>query len=157
MDRLDLASRELPGAHVVVLELDSVGGEEFEMRRLEPKGYVEAAGDTMLAVFGLKGEVVRAGKLRLWMVNHRYAVEVAGNGETAFLDPRRVGANSTVEVFEVERGGSEMVHVKTFSSGVVDTPNNLWLTGEGGFFVTNDHSAKGIWRFSLPSCHLFSM
>ena len=150
MDRLDISSRGLTGSHVSVLELDSVVGDEFKLRRLEPKGYAEpAGGDTILAIFGFKGEIVGASKLRFWMVNHRYPVEATRDGET-LLDPYQVGANSTVEVFDVDRGRSEMVHVKTFSSGVIETPNNLVLTGDGEFFVTNDHSAKGIWGFSLP-------
>lgn len=144
MDRLNISSRGLAGSHFAVLELDSVVGDEFKLRLLEPKGYAEPAGDMIQAVFGFKGEVVGASKLRFWMVNHRYPVEATGDGQ-ALLDPYRVGANSTVEVFEVDRGRSEMVHVKTFTSGVIETPNNLALTGEGGFFVTNDHSAKGIW------------
>lgn len=156
MDKLNISSRGLAGSHVSVLELDSVVGDEFKLRLLEPKGYAEPAGDTILAVFGFKGEVVGASKLRFWMVNHRYPVEATRDGVT-LLDPSRVGADSTVEVFEVDRGRSEMVHVKTFSSGAIETPNNLALTGDGGFLVTNDHSAKGIWGLSLPSCHSFCM
>jgi hypothetical protein len=58
------------------------------------------------------------------------------------LDATVVGANATIEIFELNRGELELVHVKTIASDAVLTPNGVAATGNGGVVVTNDHNAK---------------
>ena len=67
----------------------------------------------------------------------------------SFLDAVKLGANSTIDVFEVSWGGSAMVHVQTMADGAIATPNNVALDGYGGFLVTKDKSAKGSSTVSL--------
>jgi hypothetical protein len=62
------------------------------------------------------------------MINHRPPVNEAGN----FLDASKVGANSTIEVFEHVTGSKELDYVKTIWSESVYTPNNWWLRGMEG-------------------------
>lgn len=145
MSKLNVSGRR-PGAdHVAVLDVDTPGVDGlFGVRRLGVRGYEGAVGDGSLDLHGFDVEVVDAGsRLRFWMINHRPPV---GEVEGRYLDAGKVGANSTVEVFDLLRGGEgveEMVHVRTVASKVVATPNKLAATGEGGFVVTNDHSGKG--------------
>jgi len=145
MSKLNVTGRR-PGAdHVAVLDVDSPGADgAFGVRRLGVRGYEGAVGDGSLDLHGFDVEVLDGGsKLRFWMINHRPPVDGAGG----YLDAGKVGANSTVEVFDLLPGGEgeeeEMVHVRTVASPVVATPNKLAATGEGGFVVTNDHSGKG--------------
>lgn len=59
------------------------------------------------------------------------------------MDGLKYGANSTIEVFEHVVGSKTLEWVETiFEPEVIETPNNLVSTGDGGILVTNDHSAK---------------
>lgn len=62
------------------------------------------------------------------------------------VDVHTYGANSTIEVFQLERGSESLEFVRTISSPeVVFTPNSVLDLGdgeEGGVLVTNDHSSK---------------
>lgn len=143
MSKLNVSGRRPGGDYVSVLDIDEPGADGlFGVRQLKRRGYVGATGDGSLDLHGFDVEVVDGGsRLRFWMINHRPPVDGAGR----YLDAGKVGANSTVEVFDVERGGEEvMVHVRTIASGVVATLNKLAATGDGGFVVTNDHSHKGL-------------
>ncbi|SRR6266536_5064769 len=61
-------------------------------------------------------------RLRFWMVNHRPPVDSAGK---ILQDATRVGANSTIEIFDHTRGSSNLEHVKTISSNSIISPNSL--------------------------------
>lgn len=141
MSKLNVSGRRPGGDHVSVLEVDEPGPDGlFGVRRLKVRGYGGANGNGSLDLHGFDVEVGDGGsRLRFWMVNHRPPVDAEGR----FLNAGRVGANSTVEVFDVERGGGEMVYVRTIASAVVATPNKVAATGDGGVVVTNDHSHKG--------------
>ena len=138
-------SRRTPGGdYVSVLRIDEPGTDGlFGLHQLQPVGYAGATGDGALDLHGFDVEVVDDTKLRFWMVNHRPPLDEQGG----FLDAEKVGANSTIEVFEVERGEGEekkqMVHLKTISDAAVITPNKVAATGDGGFVATNDKSGKG--------------
>ncbi|KAJ5246556.1 calcium-dependent phosphotriesterase [Penicillium chermesinum] len=59
------------------------------------------------------------------------------------LDPVALGANSTVEVFDLAAKSNTLSHVKIIASDASNTPNNLAVDADGnGFFVTNDHTDK---------------
>lgn len=61
------------------------------------------------------------------------------------VDVHTYGANSTIEIFELEMGSEELKFVRTISDGAVFTPNAVVDLGdgeEGGVLVTNDHSRK---------------
>ena len=74
------------------------------------------------------------------MTNLRPAVDSV-SGE--YLDAAKVGVNGTVELFELIRGGDRMKWTGKFGAngGVVHSTNKVAADLNGGFVVTNDHSA----------------
>ena len=104
--------------------------------------YVGCGGNRELYLHGFDVEIVNDTQLRFRMINHQPPVEEKCDSKTLANAYRR-GANSTIEIFDLVRGGIEMQHVKSIANEAVDTPNNLAVTGHDGFLVTNDHSGKG--------------
>ena len=125
---------------ISVLDIDTPGSDGlFNVRQLKPTGgYSGVAGDGVLRLHGFDVEVVDDSTLRFFLVNHRVPVVTKGKP----LDADKVGANSTVEVFEVKRGSDDMKYIKTIFDSNIYTPNNIAAMGDGGFVVTNDHSRK---------------
>lgn len=125
--------------HISVLNIDEPGVDGFYgLHQLK----IDYAGDLDLQGFDVK----RIGdRQRFWLINHRPPVDPA-TGEP--LDPRKVGANSTIEMFDLDTPSSTLVHVKTIASEAIISPNNLAVAADGiGFLVTNDHDAKaGMFR-----------
>lgn len=58
------------------------------------------------------------------------------------VDVHVYGANSTIEVFEFEKGSESLEFVRTVSDEAVYTPNAVVDLGEEGLLVTNDHTGK---------------
>ena len=111
----------------------------FGLSQLEPIGGNSATENEVLGLHGFDVDELKNSKLRFWLINHRAPVDV----DKRVLDATKLGANSTVEVFEVIRGSNNMRHIKTIVNEAIATPNKLAATGDGGFLVTNDHSGKG--------------
>ena len=124
-----------------MLNIDSPGNDGLyglhQMDVIDFKGPTSADG---LELHGFDVEIVDSSNLNFWMINHRAPVDENRN----YLDSKKVGANSTVELFKVQRGSDKMVYEKTIASDAIYTPNSLVVTGDGGFIVTNDKSQKGI-------------
>ena len=140
MSRLNASGRKPGGDHVAVLQIDEPD-EFLGLRQLKPTGYEGPSGHGTLALHGFDAETLTAPKLRFWMINHQPPVD-----ETMrLLDATKLGANSTVEVFEVTRGLDEMINIMTFANSIITTPNGLAATGDGGFLISNDHSSKLGW------------
>ena len=140
MSKLNVSGRTPGGDYVSVLNIDNPGTDGlFGLHQLKPTGYAGATGDGTLDLHGFDVEVLSDEKLRFWMINHRPPVD----SDEKYLDAVELGANSTVEVFEVTRRSNEMVHVKTITDIAIDTPNKLAATGDDGFVMTNDKSSKG--------------
>jgi hypothetical protein len=79
-------------------------------------------------------------KLRFWLINHKPPVE-ATTGKP--LDAKIVGANSTVEIFDLNKGSTRLEHVRTVASDAIISPNDLAVDDDGvGFLITNDHNTK---------------
>jgi len=73
-------------------------------------------------------------ELFVYLVNHQPYVD---------KDPRKFGANSTIEIFRTKIGGSTLTHVHTVHSPVIITPNDLVGSSDGkSFHFTNDAGAK---------------
>ena len=141
LSRLNVTGRRPGGDYISVLDIDSPGSDGlYGLRQLRTVGYRGANGDGGLDLCGFDVEILAENRLRFWMVNHRPFVGARGD----FLDAVKLGANSTIDVFEVKRGGSEMLHVRTFADEAITTPNNIAVDGQGGFLTTNDKSAKGL-------------
>jgi arylesterase/paraoxonase len=67
--------------------------------------------------------------LRILLINHRPPFDPTA-GEP--LDPKLVGANSTIELFQTTAGSDTMKHVRTYADGLIQTPNRVaWV---------NDHA-----------------
>ncbi|KAH7317754.1 serum paraoxonase/arylesterase-like protein [Rhexocercosporidium sp. MPI-PUGE-AT-0058] len=144
-DKYDISARDF-NDHVSVLNIDEPGPDGlYGLHKLEITGnYVSATGGKEIDVHGIALEVLSRSRLRFWMNNHRPSIDENGN----LLDGKKVGANSTIEVFEHTRGSSTLEHVKTIFHEAVSTPNNLLATGDGGVYITNDHNSKtGKFRF----------
>ena len=128
----------------LVLDIDDWGEEgPTSFRQMIPTGYSGVEGDVRLRRLGFDVEIVEEDTLRGFAVNHRVPVG---------LDPKKFGANSTIEVFEARHGTLELKHVKTVHDEAIITPNKVAATGDGGFVVTNDHSVKSKPLHPLPSC-----
>ena len=139
---MNAAGRQPGGSWVSVLDIDEPGADGlFGLRQMKVTGYRGAAGpsDVDLDLHGFDVEVIDNERLRFWLINHRPPVDENG----IILDATKVGANSTIEVFESKRGEDELVHVRTIWDEAIFTPNKLAATGDGGLVVTNDMSSKG--------------
>lgn len=141
------ASRYNPSArrftdHVAVLNIDERGPDGlYSLHELRVVGdYQGPDGGQELDLHGFDVEVLKDGRLRFYMINHRPPMD-ASTGKQ--LSAKKYGANSTVEVFELQRGSTEWKYIKTIADNAIATPNKLAVTGDGGFLITNDHSAKG--------------
>jgi hypothetical protein len=125
--------------HISVLNIDEPGFDGlYGLHQLK----VDYPGDLDLHGFDVK----RVGdRQRYWLINHRPPVDPV-TGEP--LDARKVGANSTVEIFDLDASSNTLVHVRTIASEAIISPNNLAIDNDGiGFLVTNDHKTKtGIFR-----------
>ena len=124
---------------ISALKIDEPGDDGlFGLRQMRTIGYEGAVGDGTLDTLGFDVEVMSDSRLRFWMVNYRPPVDQ----NRRYLDAVKLGANATVDVFELTRGSDLMVHVKTFADAAIARPNRVAATGDGGFVVTNDKSTK---------------
>jgi len=136
----NVSGRRPGGSELMALNIDAPGTDGlFGMHGIKSVGYDGATGDGTLDMLGFDVESVDAATLRFWFVNHRPSVDA----DKKLLDATVVGANSTIDVFDLKRGKDEMAHVKTVSDPEVKTPNNIAVMPDGSFVVTNDHSSKG--------------
>lgn len=125
--------------HISVLNIDEPDPDGlYGLHQLK----VDYPGDLDLHGFDVK---LVGDRQRFWLINHRPPVDPA-TGEP--LDARKVGANSTIEIFDLDAPSNTLVHVKTIASDAIISPNNLAIDKDGvGFLVTNDHKTKtGMFR-----------
>lgn len=123
----------------MALNIDSPGSDGlFGLRSIKPTSYDGATGDGTLDLVGFDVEVIDAATLRFWLINQRPPVDV----DRRYLDASKVGANATIDVFELKRGGNKMVHVKTVADPAIYSPNGIAAMGKGSFVTSNDHSGK---------------
>ena len=92
-------------------------------------------------------------KLFVYVVNHR-APRVG--------DPKVVGGNSVVDVFETKVGSGVLKYLRTVEDPVIHTPNDVLGFSDGkSFYVTNDHAFKlGLVSLTVirpPECHSFQL
>jgi hypothetical protein len=131
-----------------VLDTRASGPVSSRLKWLVPVNFAGNNGDGSLNLHGFDVEVVGPSIsadatskpiLNLLLINHRPPLDpVTG----AALDARKVGSNSTIELFETVLGEATMRHVKTWADPVIETPNNVAWVGGGNFIFTNDRSQK---------------
>ncbi|KAF4629818.1 hypothetical protein G7Y89_g8324 [Cudoniella acicularis] len=139
MGKLNISARRPQGSELMALNIDSPGPDGFfDLRKITPENYVGALGDKLLDLVGFDVEIVDSSTLRFWLINQRPPVDENGK----LLDAQKIGANFTIDVFELKRGKRTMRHIKTVADPDIYSPNNIALLGEGKFVVTNDYSGK---------------
>ena len=137
MTKLNPSGRRPGGDHISVLHIDEPD-ELFGLHQLKTIGYRGANGDEALGLHGFDVEKLNSSRLRFWLINHQPSIDETKRP----MSTARLGANSTVEVFELAQDSDEMVHVRTFADPTITTPNGLAATGDGAFMISNDHSSK---------------
>lgn len=126
--------------HISVLEPGRDG--LYGLRQLELTGnYQGAGGQKSVDLHGFDVHEINQDGLQFWIINHRPPLD-SGNGRL-LADATAVGANSTIEVFELSRGASELEFVKTITSRSIVTPNNIAALDQSTVLITNDHRSKG--------------
>ncbi|KAF2492202.1 serum paraoxonase/arylesteras-like protein [Lophium mytilinum] len=139
VDRLNVSGRRSTGSELIALHIDSPGPDSFfGMHNITPVGYDGATGDGTLDLLGFDAEVVDASTLRFWLINQRPPVDA----KRRTVDATKTGVNSTIELFELKRSASEMIHIKTVFDPEIYSPNGITALGGGSFVVSNDHSVK---------------
>ncbi len=139
--RFDADGRRPRGSEIVSFDVDSIGV-FFSLNSIKPSGSFGAKGDAVIDTVGFTGESIDSSTIRFYIPN------VAPYYGSDF-NSTELGANATVEVFELKRGNDEMKHLRTISSPAIWAPNRPVSIGGGAFLVTNDHSVKTGWRKEL--------
>ena len=123
-----------------VLNIDEPGPDGlYGLHQLKIAGnYKSSSNGKDIDLISLDVEVLPDSRLRFYLINLRPPIDEAGKPLVA----SKVGANSTIEIFEHTRGSQDLEYIKTVSSDLVFAPNNLVADGNGGFFVTNDRDVK---------------
>ncbi|KAL5352269.1 hypothetical protein ACLOAV_002216 [Pseudogymnoascus australis] len=148
-DNFNVSGRT-PNGRFVALNIDSPGLDgNYGATRLQITGdYHGPAGSKAIDPNGFDVEILPNNRLRFWMTNIRPPVDVI-SGE--YLDATNIGANATVESFELVRGEDTLKWTGTFGANdrVVHSANNVAADLNGGFVVSNDHSTPFGLRRSL--------
>ena len=138
---MNVTGRRPGGDYVSVLSIDEPGNDGlYGLHQMDVVGFHGPTPVDGLELHGFDVEALDDSQLNFWMINHRVPVDENQN----YLDPYKLGTNSTVELFKVQRGSDKMVHEKTVVTEAIYTPNSLVVTSDGGFLVTNDKSQKGV-------------
>jgi hypothetical protein len=143
------------GSELIALDIDDPGAVGlFNMRSIKPIGYKGATGNSDLDLLGFDVQVLDDNTMRFYFVNQRPPVGAFNN----IIDATKIGANSTIEIFETRKGEEAMRHVRTIWNDQIWTPNRVAAVGDGSgaFLVTNDHSVKVGWvrkAHPFPSTH----
>lgn len=136
---LNISGRRARGSELIALDIDSPGDDGlFGMRVIKPIGYEGPIGDGTFDSNGFDVDIVDPETLHVYILNLRPPVDENKN----FLDAKELGANTTVEVFELKRGQNEMHHLRTVASPAIFTGNRPVALGGGAFLVSNDHGIK---------------
>ncbi|KAL6708082.1 hypothetical protein ACN47E_003516 [Coniothyrium glycines] len=144
--KLNATGRRSGGSELIALDIDYPGDDVlFHARAIKPAGYVGATGDDTLDLLGFDAQVLDGDTIQFYFVNQRPPIGAFNN----VIDASVLGANSTIEIFEMRRGEDQMRHLRTVFSPAITTPNRVAALGDGAFLVTNDHSVKSGWRMDL--------
>jgi hypothetical protein len=136
---LNATGRRPEGSQLIALDIDEPGVDGlFNLRVIKPIGYTGAKGDDIMDLLGFDAEILDGDTINFYFVNERPPIGPFNN----YIDASVLGANSTIDVFEMRRGEESMRHVRTIWSPEVITPNRVAILGQGNFLVTNDHSTK---------------
>jgi hypothetical protein len=134
--------------HFSVLNIDYPGEDGlYGVHHLEVTGPykgINPENENVLDLHGFGARKLSQSRLQFFVVNHRPPTSPEG---LLAENTNVVGDNSTIEVFELERGSSKLEFVKTIVDDNLISPNDLTWVLEGHIIVTNDHLTKS-WSFS---------
>lgn len=129
--------------HIAVLSVDQPGDDGlYGLHQLELTGnYQGAGGGKAIDLHGFDAREIHDERLQFWIINHRPPIDpTSGN---LLDDATAVGANSTIEIFDLTRGSSKLEFVKTIASDAIIAPNNVVVPEQDKVCLTNDHISKG--------------
>ena len=108
--------------------------------------------DQVLDLHGFAAREISENLLLFFVINHRPPVDdISGR---VLPDATAIGANSTIEIFELDRRSSKLKFIRTIKDESIVAPNNIAVSNQGRFIFTNDHSSKG-WSESFVVCWVF--
>ncbi|KAF2639464.1 calcium-dependent phosphotriesterase [Massarina eburnea CBS 473.64] len=137
--QLNVSGRRPGGGELIALDIDAADKDGFfPFHALETSGYTDAVGGTELDLVGFDVEVIDSSTIHFYLVNLRPPVD----DELKYVDASKIGANSTIEIFEFRKGETSMKHLRTISSPEIISPNNIAALGGGALVFSNDHSGK---------------
>ncbi|KAL3485070.1 hypothetical protein BJX62DRAFT_243329 [Aspergillus germanicus] len=129
--------------HFSVLDIDHPGEDGlYSLRHLELTGLyrgVNPENDNVIDLHGFGVRKLTHSTLQFFVINHRPPTTTDGR---LLNNTSVIGDNSTMEVFELERGSSKLEFIKTITDENLIAPNDLTWVSEGSILVTNDHSIK---------------
>ncbi|KAI9646582.1 hypothetical protein NHQ30_004577 [Ciborinia camelliae] len=138
-DRLNASGRGLTD-RIAILDTRGSGPLKSRLQWMTTENFFGNNGD---GTFNLHGFDIRSDPktdiLRILLINHRPPIDFI-NGDA--LDPVKLGANSTIELFHSQIGSGSMRHVRTYTNPAIQTPNQVAWVNDDDFLFTNDHSAK---------------
>jgi hypothetical protein len=141
-----------------VLDIDHRGEDGmYGLRHLEVTGNykgINRKNDNVLDLHGFGVRRLDGPRLQFFIINHRPPISpIDGN---VVENTNEVGANSTLEIFELARGSSKLEFVKTIVNEHLIAPNDVAWVGKGHILVTNDHLSKGLFTYHLSTFPLYN-
>lgn len=125
---------------VAVLDTRGPGRLASRIKWITAENFPGIQGD---GTFNLHGFDVLVDKntdiLRILLINHRPPFDPV-TGEP--LDAMKVGANSTIELFQTKAGSDTMRYIRTYANDVILTPNRVQWVSDHSFVFSNDKSSK---------------
>jgi arylesterase/paraoxonase len=147
IDNLNASARSLTD-RLAVLDTRGPGRLASRIKWITPQNFPGNGGDGTMNLHGFDIRVDHnTDVLRVLLINHRPPFDPV-TGEP--LDPKVVGANSTIEQFQTTAGSDTMKHVRTYASEVIATPNSVTWVSDHAFVFTNDHGSRKVGLVCSP-------
>ena len=139
VDNLDVTGRPNTD-YVAILDTKASGPISSRITKVKPVAYTDTLNLHGIAVHEIPAKSAELKPtLRIFLNNHRPPIDPVSK---TVMDATKVGANSTVELFEATLGEGRMRHIRTYASDVIRTPNRPAAVGPDSFVFTNDHKTK---------------
>jgi hypothetical protein len=146
LSKFNASGRRPSGTELTAIYIDEPRRDGlFRMHRIQQTMYENAPGDSDLDLAGFDVEIVDLSTIRFWLLNQRPPYAADGT----MLDASKVGANTTIDVYDYNNREKTMKYVATGQSDALYSPNKIAWMGGNNFVVSNDRSAKVGWRKKL--------
>lgn len=138
-DNLDVSGRP-NNDYVAILDTKGSGPVSSRITKVKPTSYTGTLNLHGISVYEVPAKSAELKPtLRIFLNNHRPPIDPKTK---TVMDATKVGANSTVELFEATLGEGRMRHIRTYASEAIRTPNRPAAVGPDSFVFTNDHKTK---------------